>query len=550
MGDRSASSGSDEVVDVIVVGSGSAGLAAALAAAVGGARVLVLEKTPVIGGTSAMSGAGTWVPANHHMLSAGLDDSPEQALTYLRATAPPGWQEQEDGLWQAFVDEAPAMLAFLEAHTPLRFELVHHPDLYVEAPGGKLSGRMVSPRPLSRNLVGRWRHRIRGSTLPQIFTYRELVVGAVLSRPLRTMAAMLPTLAYRLLTRTAGMGNALVIGLLKGCLDHGCEIVAPARACRLLTDGDGRVSGVEAEIGGRVEQLLARRGVVLASGGFEGNADLLARHFPGGVGLVGGPRSNTGDGQIMAADVGAALARMDQANIYPALPTRYEGQRQALPLTVLYHPHCVLVNRLARRFVNEGDPNVGVALDSRDPATGRPVHLPAWQVFDSQYARRNRVVMRYAGRDAGWLRQAGTLDELARRVDLDPAALTATVARFNGFAQAGRDLDFKRGETAWEQFYTGDPRRPGGNGALGTIERPPFYAAPYERSILTTKGGPRTDARGQVLRPDGSRIAGLYCAGVAMANPIGTKAVGAGTTIGPCLTWGYICGRSLLRENA
>src|SRR5262245_47505223 len=134
MGDRSASSGSDEVVDVIVVGSGSAGLAAALAAAVGGARVLVLEKTPVIGGTSAMSGAGTWVPANHHMLSAGLDDSPEQALTYLRATAPPGWQEQEDALWQAFADSAPAMLSFLEAHTPLRFELVHHPDLYVEAP--------------------------------------------------------------------------------------------------------------------------------------------------------------------------------------------------------------------------------------------------------------------------------------------------------------------------------------------------------------------------------------------------------------------------------
>ena len=157
----------DQAVDVIVVGSGSAGLAAALAAAVGGARVLVLEKSGLIGGTSAMSGAGTWVPANHHMLAAGLDDSPEQALAYLRATAPAGWQEQEDALWQAFADSAPAMLSFLEAHTPLRFELVHHPDLYVEAPGGKLSGRMLSPKPLSRNLVGRWRHRIRGSGAPR-----------------------------------------------------------------------------------------------------------------------------------------------------------------------------------------------------------------------------------------------------------------------------------------------------------------------------------------------------------------------------------------------
>ena len=536
-------------VDIIVVGSGAAGLAAALTAAVGGARVLVLEKSALIGGTSAMSGAGTWVPANHHMLAAGLDDSPAQALAYLRATAPPGWQEQEDDLWQAFAAAAPAMLAFLEAHTPLRFELVHHPDLYVEAPGGKFSGRMVSPKPLSRNLVGRWRHRIRGSTLPQLFTYRELVIGPVLDRPLRTIAAMLPTLAYRVLTRRVGMGNALIVGLLKGCLDHGCEIAAGARVCRLLTDAEGRVSGVEAEIAGRVTALPATQGVVLASGGFEWNAELLARHFPGEVGLIGGPHTNTGDGQIMAAAVGAALARMDQANIYPALPTVYEGRRQALPLTVLYHPHCILVNRLAQRFLNEGSPNVGAALDTRDAATGLPVHLPAWQIFDAQYARRNRVIMRYARRDGRWLCRAGSLADLASQIALDPQALAATVERFNGFARAGRDLDFDRGESAWEKFHTGDPKRPGGNGALGAIEQPPFYAAPYQRSILTTKGGPRTDARGQVLRPDGSRIAGLYCAGVAMANPIGTKAVGAGTTIGPCLSWGYICGQSLRREN-
>jgi 3-oxosteroid 1-dehydrogenase len=153
-------------------------------------------------------------------------------------------------------------------------------------------------------------------------------------------------------------------------------------------------------------------------------------------------------------------------------------------------------------------------------------------------------------RDPSWFREADSLEALARLIDLDPASLAATVARFNGFARAGRDDDFRRGETAWEKFYTGDEARPNGNGALGTIEKPPFYAAPYHRGILTTKGGPRTNERGQVLREDGSVIGGLYCAGVAMANPIGTKAVGAGTTIGPCLTWGYICGVNLLRENA
>ena len=167
----------DRTADVVVVGSGSAALSAALTAAVGGASVIVIEKSDVLGGTSAMSGAGTWVPANHRMLAAGIDDSKAEARSYLRATAPEGWAREEEPLWRAFVENAPDMLAFVEAHTPLKFELVHHPDLYVEAPGGKFTGRMVSPRPISRNLVGAWKNRIRQSTAPMIFTYRELVIG-------------------------------------------------------------------------------------------------------------------------------------------------------------------------------------------------------------------------------------------------------------------------------------------------------------------------------------------------------------------------------------
>src|SRR5579875_3204837 len=362
----------DEEADVIVVGSGSAALAAALAAAVGGARVIVLEKAAMLGGTSAMSGAGTWVPANHHMLAAGIADSPTEALTYLRATAPAGWHEEEDSLWQAFVEKAPAMLEFLEAHTPLRFELVHHPDLYVEAPGGKFTGRMVSPLPLSRNLAGPWHKRIRRSTMPQIFTYRELITGTVVSQPVRTLLKWAPRLLYRLLTRRVGMGNALVVGLIRGCLDNGCVILAETRARRLLTDGDGaamgRVIGVEAERRGRRLALRAAKGVVLATGGFEWDPEMRARHFPGEEGLMGSPRTNTGDGHKMAEAVGARLARMDQANIYAVTTTIYEGKRHALPLNELYHPHCILVNRHGRRFVNEGDPNVGVVLDTRDAA--------------------------------------------------------------------------------------------------------------------------------------------------------------------------------------
>ena len=152
---------SERVCDIVVVGSGAAGLSAALAAAVDGAKVIVLEKSHWLGGTTAMSAAGTWVPANHHMLAAGIQDSPEETLTYLRATAPPGWQETEDELWQALAENAGPMLRFVEDHTPLVFELVNHPDFYVEAPGGKLFGRMVSPTLISRYRLGRLWNRVR-----------------------------------------------------------------------------------------------------------------------------------------------------------------------------------------------------------------------------------------------------------------------------------------------------------------------------------------------------------------------------------------------------
>lgn len=175
---------------------------------------------------------------------------------------------------------------------------------------------------------------------------------------------------------------------------------------------------------------------------------------------------------------------------------------------------------------------------------------PDWRIFDARYAAENRLATWIGRRDAGWFRKARTLDALACQIDLDPAALGATVERFNRFARDCKDENFNRGETAWEMFYTRDPSRPSQNGALGTLEVPPFYAAPYHRSILGTNGGPRTSERGEVVRADGSVIAGLYCAGIAMANPIDTKAVGAGTTIGPCLTWCYICGQNVLRENA
>ena len=491
----------------------------------------------MLGGTTAMSAAGTWVPSNHHMLAAGIGDSPEETLAYLRATAPGGWAKDEDELWQALAEESPKMLRFVEDETPLVFELVNHPDFYVEAPGGRLFGRMVSPTLISRYILGRWWNRVRKSVKPQFFTYKEMV-GGILKDPWRAILRMGPALAWRLLAGKVGLGNGLIVGLVRGCLDKGCRIVTDAEVEHLLVEGDA-VVGVAASIGGKSATIRARKGVVLATGGFDWSPELMPRYFPG-IDLVGAPRTNTGDGQRMAAEVGALMERMDQANIAPATFTTYEGKRHAQPLYESYAPHCILVNRDGKRFVSEGSPALGTALDERD-ATGRHRHLPAWRIFDARY--KNALSAHYASKDPGFIRSAPTVEALAGKIGLDPQALRATVERFNGWSKQGVDRDFHRGELAWERYYTADR-------ALGTVEVAPFHAAPCLYVSLGTKGGARTNARCEVLRADKSVIGGLYCAGIAMANPIGTKAVGAGTTIGPCLTFGYIAGKSIARRNA
>jgi 3-oxosteroid 1-dehydrogenase len=535
--------------DVLIVGSGSAALAAALTAAVGGLSVTIFEKSEWIGGTSAMSGAGTWIPANHHARRTGMADSADEALAYLRASAPEGWHAEEDSLWQAFVATAPRMLEFLESRTPLRFALTTEPDPMAERTGGKSVGRMLSPRPLSRRIVGPYARRIRRSTLPHLFTYHEVYEADLYHHPIRTVLRFWPRLLWRLLTDSRGQGSALVTGLLRGCLDHGCRIETAARVVELASEPeDGRISGLVVEQTGRRQAYRANRGVVIASGGFEWDAGMLQRHFPGPLDRLGSPHENEGDGQRLAAAAGAALARMDQANVYPAMPTRYEGRLHGIPLIFQAEPHAIVVNRHGRRFVSEYDFNIGEILDRRDPQTGQPIHLPAWVIADRRFARQALPFHWYARKDPKWLVRARTLAELAKRIGLPAETLSATVQRFNDFCASGRDLDFHRGESIWERFKAGGGDVAAG-AALGPIERAPFFAMPLNRSILGTKGGARTNERGQVLRPDGSVIAGLYAAGLAMANPIGTRAVGAGTTIGPNLTWGFICGESLLREN-
>ncbi len=529
--------------DVLVLGSGSAGLTAALAAAVGGLSVTVLEKAEVLGGTSAMSGAGTWIPASHHARAAGIEDSAEEALAYIRAAAPEGWAATEDALWQRFVEAAPEMLEFVEAHSPLRFALTPEPDPLRDLPGAKPRGRMMSPLPLSRWRLGRLGFAVRRSTIPEVFTYHEAVETDLYHHPIRTAFQLWPRLLWRVLTSTGGKGTALIIGLLRGCLDSGCTIERGARAVSLTTDGTGAVTGAIVEQRGVRKEYRARRGVLIATGGFEWDASLLQRHFPGPVDYLGSPDSNTGDGQKMAAAVGAELAHMDQATLTPSIPKRYQGRVLAMPVPFHTEPNAILVNRHGHRFVNELRFNIGEFIDGRG-ADGQPLHLPAWVISDAAMLKRLPLVRWAARHDPAWLRQAATLDELAQKIGLDPATLRATVERFNAAAAAGQDRDF--GRPAGRDAAAVDKRRRAG---LDPIATAPFLAMPFNRSILATKGGPRTNDQAEVLRADGSIIPGLFCAGVAMANPLGTRSVGAGTTIGPNMTWGYVAAKRMLARN-
>lgn len=514
--------------DVLVAGSGSAGLTAALAAAAQGARVVIAEKTAWIGGTTALSGAAIWVPANHVAAAAGITDSPAQALAYIRAAAPPGWAATEAPLWARMAESAGPMLRFVEAHTPLTFQLTPQGDPLSDLPGACAMGRMLSPLALPRRLARPFRRRLRPTLFPHFYTFQEALAVDLYHHPLRAALRYAPRLLHRLLTGRRGKGTALVMGLLRGCLDQGCSLLLETPLERLVVE-DGRVIGAEVRQQGRLTTIRARHGVILASGGFEWDDDRRRQHFPGPHGLPASPRANSGDAHRMAEAAGAALAHMDQANVAPVVPTRYEGQPHGLSIYFHQEPNAILVDSGGRRFVDEQCFNLGEVLNRFDPASGTPEHLPAWMITDARIWRRAPVLRFYArrhGRD--WLRQAPTLTALAVAIGLPPATLEATVARYNAACASGKDTEFGRAAQ--------------GPVGMAPIERAPFVALPFHRAFMSTKGGPRTDAMGRVLRPDGRILPGLFCAGVAMANPIGTRAVGAGTTIGPNMLWGYVCG--------
>jgi len=509
---------------VIVIGSGAAGLAAAIAAAESGARVVLLESTSTIGGTTAMSGGVAWIPGGPRTRALGFDDDRARALTYLRGLA---LGDFDDDLIVRFVDEGPGILDSIERTTPIRWRALAYPDYHAPRPGGCEGGRSFEPDPVA--LPPEYERLIRPPAAWRVRATQDELIRATFSREVG---------AQREQDGVQTMGRALSAGQFLGALAAGVEIQVGQRVTRLRVE-DGRVIGVETSDG----PLDGR--VVLASGGFERDDQLRTSFLRAPVtGLTGGPGAR-GDGLRMALGVGAELGNMSEAWWAPTvrLPgAEVDGQPlDFLLLSERGRPGTLMVDQDGRRFCNEAQNynDVGRALHAFDPGGFRFVRDPAWLIVDEAYLARFPVGPVMPGEDgpSSWV-HADTVKELALKMETDPDTLEATIVRYSRGAADGEDPDYGRGASAYDRFV-GD--RSAAHPNLRPLEGR-LTAVPVHAGTLGTKGGPRTDADGRVRHLDGGVIPGLYAAGNAAASPFGLLYPGAGGTIGQALVFGHLAG--------
>ncbi|HEX2174680.1 MAG TPA: 3-oxosteroid 1-dehydrogenase [Nocardioidaceae bacterium] len=540
--------------DVVVVGSGAAGLTAALTAARRGMRAVVVEKAPCFGGSTARSGGGVWIPNNHVLAREHAGDTPADGRAYV-AHLVDGVVEPERQ--QAFLTHGPPMLEMVCQSTPLRLKWVRgYSDYYPEAPGGRPKGRSVEPRPLDARVLGDEIAHLEppylaapaGMTVTQA-DYKWLNLSARHPRGVwRALRVGARTATNRLRRRRMlSMGQALVAALRAGLARLDVPVLLDTPMLELVVDGD-RVTGVRVQHEGTETVLTARRAVLLATGGFEHNEAMRKEYqeHPIGTEWTVGAVANTGDGITAAQALGADVDLMDDAWWGPSIPLT-GGPYFCLSERAL--PGCIMVNAAGARFVNESSPYVdAVKAMYAGPRTGVD-HIPCWLVADQRY-RNNYTFAGLGPRQpfprrwyaAGVVQRADTVEELAERIGVPAHGLRQTVTRFNDYADSGVDADFGRGRSRYDHYY-GDPRRRQ-NPNLAPLEKAPFYAVRIVPGDLGTKGGLRTDARARVLRADGSAIPGLYAAGNASATVMGHTYAGPGATLGPAMTFGYLAAQT------
>ncbi len=562
----------DHSVDFLVVGSGAAALCGAARAHDLGLSALVIEKSDAYGGSSAMSGGVCWVGNNPHMKRAGIADSDEEVLTYLRAITK---GEASDAHLTAYRDASLRMVDWLAAKTHLVFESLDlYTDYYPEAPGGKPGGRSMEPVPFDGALLGDDFATLRRPAISALILGKFMITARVAKRMVMLDFRALLTMAWFFFlyllraprrARTRGRdpyltnGNALIARLRMSLKDRNVPLWLSAPMRELIVEG-GRVVGAVVEREGKPVRVEARRGVLLAAGGFERNDELRKRFGkqPSSTEWTAGNEHNTGDGIQVGMTLGAKTALMDEAWWTPT--TQYPGAKSGWVLVVEKSlPHGIFINGNGQRFTNEAAPYVDVVVAMYEDQKKTQNTVPGWMVFDARYRRNyiagpigpGKVISDAAlGRKlrTQFLRRAATVAELAAKINVPADALAATIARYNEMARRGKDDDFGRGESASDRYYGDDRVRP--NPCMGPLESAPFYAIPLYPGDLGTKGGLVTDTQGRVLRDDGSAIAGLYAAGNTSASIMARTYPGAGGTIGPAMCFGMLSAEAAAAEPA
>jgi 3-oxosteroid 1-dehydrogenase len=545
----------DDECDVVVVGSGAAGMAAALAAARQGLATVVIEKAACFGGSTARSGGGVWIPNNEVLRGDGVTDTAEAARTYLHSIV--GEHAPSERI-DTYLDRGPEALSFLLANSPLRMQWVpDYSDYYPEAPGGRVGGRSIEPKPFDLKHLGAERTNLEPdygkSPLNVTVTQADFRWATLMMRHPRGVLRVLRIglrWIWSMITRKdlVVRGQAFAAALRAGLEQAGVPVLLNT-ALDELQVSDGRVTGVVVAHDGQQRTIRARHGVVLGCGGFEHNEAMRKQYQrePIGSGWTVGAAANTGDGILAGERLGAALDLMDDSWWGPSVPLT-GGPWFCLAERTL--PGGIMVNARGERFMNEALPYVEATHrmyggDEFGRGDGPGENIPCWMVIDQRY--RNRYVFAgvpprrpFPGRwyKAGIIARASTIGELAAKIGIEAAALEGTVTTFNGYAQTGRDGQFGRGNSGYDRYY-GDPTiKP--NPCLSPIDKAPYYAITIVPGDLGTKGGLRTDTRARVLRADGSVIDGLYAAGNVSGTVMGHTYAGPGATIGPAITFGYL----------
>lgn len=559
----------NKTVDFLVVGSGGGGMTAAIRAHDLGADTLLIEKAAVYGGSTAWSGGVIWVPDNPDMIANGMPDSTEEALNYLRQiTAESSSAER----LQAYVETAPRMLKYLARHSHLRFKsIVDYPDYYPELSGGKFGGRSCEAVEFDALLLGNELHQqnlhaysyyILGFMTALAREGKPLMegslkgMGIILREALRYLFNIRARFLVGRRNTRLTLGGALIARARRSLMDRKVPLWLQTGLNDLIVE-KGRVVGARVEREGMQLNIKVNKGILLAMGGFEQNVTLREKYqqAPTGNQWTAGAKSNTGDAIAIGERLGADFALMDDSWWSPV----FQVPGETFLRLVIYEknlPGSIIVNQYGKRFMNEAAPynDVGKAIYAANKDGSA---IPCYLIFDKTFRKKYPVGPVYPGKNQpdamlpenlkSWMVKDETLEGLANKIGINASGLKETVQRFNQQAITGCDNDFQRGDSAQDRYYTVLAK--GKNPCLAPLDKGPFYAIEVWPGDLGTKGGFVSDEKARVLDKNGQAIPGLFATGNCTAVVMGNTYPGAGGTIGPSMTFGFIAAEQAMKNN-